>query len=276
MDYTEFIEAMLVEVRKHIPADVTVDRHAAVKNNGTVRVGLVLMRQGINMSPTIYLEEFYEQYLEGAGLLELARTLAALYEKVKVAESYPCGDIFSYQKVRDRIVYKLIQRKMNEELLRQVPYSEYLDLAVVFYVLLEGSAFGTATLLVRNEHLCQWNTTREEISEAARKNTPRLLPGTIEQLANYMYVLSNQKRNMGAAAMLYPDIMGEAESLIGENFYILPSSIHEVILIPESHGVNREQLKSMVEEINKTEVEPEDVLSDSVYYYSGKEGRILQ
>lgn len=276
MDYTEFIEAMHSEVRKYVPADVTVDRHAAVKNNGTVRVGLVFLRQGINMSPTIYLEEFYEQYLQGAGILELAGMFAGLYEKVKVAEPYPCEDIFSYQKVRDRIVYKLIQRKTNEELLRQVPYREYLDLAVVFYVLLEGSIFGTATLLVRNEHLRQWKATREEIDEAARKNTPRLLPGTIEQLAEYMYVLSNKKRNMGAAAMLYPDMMGEAQRMIGENFYILPSSIHEVILIPESHGANRVQLEAMVEEINKTEVEPEDVLSDSVYYYSGKEDRILQ
>lgn len=275
MDYTEFIEAMQSEVRRCVPPDVTVERHAAVKNNGTVRIGLVLIRQEVNMSPTIYLEEFYEQYLGGARVFELAGTLVSLYEKVKVAKSYPCGNIFSYQKVRDRIVYKLIQRKANEELLRHVPYREYLDLAVVFYVLLDGGAFGTATLLVRNEHLDQWRATREDVSAAAEKNTPYLLPAAIEQLADYMYVLSNQKRNMGAAVMLYPDIMREAKRTIGEDFYILPSSIHELILIPESHGVNRTQLKAVVEEINKTEVEPEDVLSDSVYYYSGKEDKVL-
>lgn len=275
MNYTDFIKAMQCEVKEQMEPEVMVEAHTAVKNNGTMRTGLILMRQGVNMSPTIYLEEFYEQYLSGVSIPELARTIQILYEKVKVTNSYPYENIMSYRKVREKIAYKLIRKESNEELLKRIPYEEYFDLAVVFYLLLENTAFGSATLLISNEHLRQWKVTKKEVYEAAKENTPELLPAEIEQLTDYMYVMTNRTRNLGAATLLYPDALERAGQMIGENFYILPSSIHEVILIPESYRVNRMQLEIMVEEINDTEVDAEEVLSDTVYYYSRKEKRVL-
>ena len=275
MNYTDFIKAMQCEVKEQMEPEVVVDSHTAVKNNGTMRTGLVLMCQGVNMSPTIYLEEFYEQYLSGISIPELARMVQILYEKVKVTNSYPYENIMSYRKIREKIAYKLIRKESNEELLEQIPYEEYFDLAVVFYILLENTAFGSATLLIRNEHLRQWRVTKKEVYEAAKENTPVLLPADIEQLTEYMYVMTNKTRNLGAAAILYPDALKKAARMIGGNFYILPSSIHEVILIPESYGASRMQLEIMVEEINENEVAAEEVLSDTVYYYSSKEQRVL-
>lgn len=275
MNYSEFVNAMQSKVREQMEPEVKVETHTAVKNNGTLRIGLVLMQRGVNMSPTIYLEEFYEQYQNGTDISELVQMIQNLYQRIKVEKSYPYEEILSYEKIKERIVYKLIQKKANEALLDQIPHEEYLDLAIVYYIMLEHTAFGTAAIQIRNEHLEMWGVEAAKISEMAKRNTPRLLPVELEQLTDYMYVLTNRARNLGAAVMLYPDIWKRVKDVIGENFYILPSSIHELILIPESYGVGRAQLEVMVNEINHTEVEEEEVLSGTVYYYSAKEERIL-
>lgn len=275
MDYTDFVRAMQNEVREQMGPGMVVEVHTAIKNNGAIRTGLVLMQEGLNISPTIYLEEFYEQYCDGIRMKDLAQKIQSLYEKVKVNSSYPYENILSYRKLKDKIVFKLINKKENHELLRQIPYEEYLDLAVVFYAVLEHTSFGTATLLIHNSHLRIWKVSKADIYKAAIMNTPRLMPMAIEQLTNYMYVVTNRYRNLGAAVMLYPDVWKKAVEKIGGSFYILPSSIHEVILIPENYGIGKIQLEVMVEEINNTEVDEEEILSDSVYYYNAKEGKVL-
>lgn len=275
MNYTEFINAVKAEVKKDMEPDIIVELHTAMKNNGTIRKGLMIARKGVNVSPAIYLEEFYEQYQKGKSLSLLAETIRQLYEQVKVQSSYPCENIFSYEKIKENIVYKVIRHQSNEALLEEVPYEKFLDLAVVCYVLLETTQFGNATLLVRNEHLKEWGVKKEDVFQAAKENTPRLLPMRFEKLTNFMFVLTNQIQNQGACAIRYPDALKKAWEIIGENFFVIPSSIHEMILIPESYGLNRMQLKIMTEEINEEEVENEEVLSDSIYYYSGKEERLL-
>lgn len=275
MNYTEFINAVKEEVKEHLEPDIIVELHTAMKNNGTIRKGLMIGRRGVNVSPAIYLEEFYEQYLKGKSISLLVETIQQIYEQVKVQNSYSCDNIFSYEKVKEKIVYKLIQREANENLLGEVPYEEFLDLALVFYVLLEATPFGNATLLVKNEHLGEWGVSKEEIMKAAEKNTPKLLPLRFEKLANFMYVMTNQPQNLGACTVCYPEACKKARETIGENFYVIPSSIHEMILIPESYGLNRLQLEIMAGEINSEDVEEEEVLSGNVYYYSGKEGRLI-
>lgn len=270
MDYKEFVCAMKKEVGECVRPGVTVELHHAVKNNGTHRQGLLLIESGINISPAIYLEEFYEQYQRGKTVPVLAETICTLYEKVKIRHSYPCENIMSYNKIKDRIVFKLISAKDNREILGNVPHKRYLRFAVVYYVLIEDDVFGTATLLIRYEHLRSWGVTQEQIMKAAEENTPRLFPARLDQLADQMYVLTNQKRNLGAGTVCYPGCLKEAWEEIGENYYVIPSSIHEMILIPESCGIERCHLEHMLREINEKEVEEEEVLSDYVYYYNGE------
>lgn len=275
MTYMEFVKEMECRVREQMQPDIQVELHTTAKNNNTRKIGLVLMQKGINMSPTIYMEEFYSRYLGGEEIPVLVQLVRDLYEKIKVQQSYPFQDILSFRKVQDKICYQLIQRSANKELLTQIPCDEYLDLAVVYYILLENTAFGDATLLIRNEHLRQWNVSPEDVAEAARRNTSRLLPLDLHPLTDYMYIMTNRARSLGAAVILYPGALEEAFKKLGGNFYLLPSSIHEMILVPESHGLRRTQLDVMVKEVNLKELEESEVLSDHAYYYSEKEKRIL-
>lgn len=275
MNYTEFMNAMLCEIRGQIGVEVRTELYTVTKNNGTRRTGILFKQTDSNLAPTIYLEEFYQKYLQGQQVPDLADSICSIYQEIRVKKTCDCQNLFDFNHVKEHIVYKLIRRDANEELLKQIPYEPFLDLAVVYYIQIDNTRFGSAAIQIRNEHLRYWRVEKEEIRRLAGKNTPRIYPVQIQQIVRFMYVATNEQCSLGAAVMRYPDFRGKVWGMIGEGFYILPSSIHEVILVPESFGMEPERMQEMVKEINQIGVAPEEVLSDSVYYSDGEEIRIV-
>ena len=275
MNYTEFMNAMLCEIRGQVDAQVRTELYTVTKNNGTRRTGILFKQEDSNLAPTIYLEEFYQKYLKGQQVPDLADSICSIYQEIRVKKTCDCQNLFDFNHVKEHIVYKLIRRDANEELLKQIPYEPFLDLAVVYYIQIDNTRFGSAAIQIRNEHLRYWRVEKEEIRRLAGKNTPRIYPVQIQQIVRFMYVATNEQCSLGAAVMRYPNFWEKVRGMIRGDFYILPSSIHEVILVPESFGLEPERMAEMVKEINQTGVAPEEVLSDSVYYFDGEEIRIV-
>lgn len=275
MNYTEFMNAMLCEIRGQVDAQVRTELYTVTKNNGTRRTGILFKQEDSNLAPTIYLEEFYQKYLKGQQVPDLADSICSIYQEIRVKKTCDCQNLFDFNHVKEHIVYKLIRRDANEELLKQIPNEPFLDLAVVYYIQIDNTRFGSAAIQIRNEHLRYWRVEKEEIRRLAEKNTPRIYPVQIRQIVRFMYVATNEQCSLGAAVMRYPDFREKVRGMIRGDFYILPSSIHEVILVPESFGLEPERMQEMVKEINQTGVAPEEVLSDSVYYFDGEEIRIV-
>ena len=275
MNYTEFMNAMLCEIRGQVDAQVRTELYTVTKNNGTRRTGILFKQEDSNLAPTIYLEEFYQKYLKGQQVPDLADSICSIYQEIRVKKTCDCQNLFDFNHVKEHIVYKLIRRDANEELLKQIPYEPFLDLAVVYYIQIDNTRFGSAAIQIRNEHLRYWRVEKEEIRRLAGKNTPRIYPVQIQQIVRFMYVATNEQCSLGAAVMRYPDFWEKVRGMIRGDFYILPSSIHEVILVPESFGLEPERMQEMVKEINQIGVAPEEVLSDSVYYFDGEEIRIV-
>lgn len=295
MNYQQFIEEVERRVKEKIEGNetMTVYIHTAVKNNGKERKGITVSEKGIHISPTIYLEEYFQQFQEGKPIEKIVEKILQLYEEVKC--SHPCEEslLQNYEELKGKFACKLIHRGKNEKLLNDIPYVPWMDLAIVVFVLLEVSPYGTATVLVRKEHLEIWGLTEAQLFDEAKKNTPILLPyqfcpmrKLLREICPYavdegeeeeesLYVLSNKLRSFGAASMLYDGILEKVGQKLGENYYILPSSIHEVIVVPESKSPVKQDLEEMVREINETQVEEEEVLSDRVYYFSRKENRLF-
>lgn len=295
MNYQQFIEEVERRVKEKIKGNetITVYIHTAVKNNGKERKGITVSEKGIHISPTIYLEEYFQQFQEGKPIEKIVEKILQLYEEVKC--SHPCEEslLQNYEELKGKFACKLIHRGKNEKLLNDIPYVPWMDLAIVVFVLLEVSPYGTATVLVRKEHLEIWGLTEAQLVDEAKKNTPILLPyqfcpmrKLLREICPYavdegeeeeesLYVLSNKLRSFGAASMLYEGILEKVGQKLGENYYILPSSIHEVIVVPESKSPVKQDLEEMVREINETQVEEEEVLSDRVYYFSRKENRLF-
>lgn len=295
MNYQQFIEEVERRVKEKIKGNetITVYIHTAVKNNGKERKGITVSEKGIHISPTIYLEEYFQQFQEGKPIEKIVEKILQLYEEVKC--SHPCEEslLQNYKELKGKFACKLIHRGKKEKLLNDIPYVPWMDLAIVVFVLLEVSPYGTATVLVRKEHLEIWGLTEAQLFDEAKKNTPILLPyqfcpmrKLLREICPYavdegeeeeesLYVLSNKLRSFGAASMLYDGILEKVGQKLGENYYILPSSIHEVIVVPESKSPVKQDLEEMVREINETQVEEEEVLSDRVYYFSRKENRLF-
>lgn len=247
MNYQQFIEEVERRVKEKIKGNetMTVYIHTAVKNNGKERKGITVSEKGIHISPTIYLEEYFQQFQEGKPIEKIVEKILQLYEEVKC--SHPCEEslLQNYEELKGKFACKLIHRGKNEKLLNDIPYVPWMDLAIVVFVLLEVSPYGTATVLVRKEHLEIWGLTEAQLFDEAKKNTPILLPyqfcpmrKLLREICPYavdegeeeeesLYVLSNKLRSFGAASMLYDGILEKVGQKLGENYYILPSSIHE-------------------------------------------------
>ncbi|MCI5610612.1 MAG: DUF5688 family protein [Roseburia sp.] len=291
MEFTNFTTLVQREVEKRAGENYRVKLNDVMKNNGVVLRGITLMQDDSNISPTIYLNPYYDAYENGDTTLgTVIDEVIDTYERNKINRSIDMKFFLNYETVRSRIIFKLINTEKNRELLRDVPYIPFHDLSIVFQCLVSEERFGNASILIHNVHLQLWKVNARELYECALENTP-LLQGyeladmntvleemkalggiddeEIEDMQQEvpMYVLSNKSRINGASCILYKDILKDFAMVVDKDLYVLPSSIHEVILLPSDGTQESEQLKEMVKEINQSQVEKEEVLSDSVYYY---------
>ncbi len=293
MNYQQFVMALKTKVANILGESATVTIHTALKNNGYERVGLTISEKHINLSPTIYLEEYFKHFEDDDSIDNIANSILHVYHDVRFDHSWQVHTISNFEMIKEKIVYKIIHAPQNETLLKTLPSLPYLDFAVVFYVLFEVDDNGTATIPVTEDLLRLWNTSLKELFHIAAKNTQKLLPPVfkpmrivVEELLEHpcdedlqdddiMFVLTNPLRSLGAACILYDNVLLHIGNFLKENYYVLPSSIHEVIIIPESQTPDKETLNNMIKEINETQVAIEDVLSDHVYYYDCKAKKLI-
>lgn len=296
MTYFQFIHAVEGKVKEEIDGNISVYIHSTVKNNGTRRHGLTIAEKGVNIFPTIYLEEYYEQFKNGGSVKKTAEDILKLYREVRFKSCFEGEFLKDFKKIKGKIVYHLVNCQANQELLSDAPYDEYLDLAVVYYVLLEVNSYGMASLMIKDEHLEMWNVTKKEVACEAQRNTRRLLPYEFRAMGelldelpiagrekdkgedkgkDLMYVLSNRIRSYGASVLLYEGQLDGIGAYLEENYYVLPCSVHEVIVVPESVSPGWEALNLLVDEVNKTQIDPEEHLSDHVYYYDRQVRRLI-
>jgi hypothetical protein len=300
MEYNSFVNAMISKIEEVLSPEVKIQKQPAIKNNGRERIGLVFRVSGINIAPSIYLEEYYRRFCSGEDLDSLAEDIIRFYRTVRVEKNFDDAELVKFEGVREKIIYQLVNYEMNRESLENRPYFRVYDLAAAFYVLLDVKEQGMITFAVDNSHMELWNITERELYQCAMENTPRLLEASFgciddvireiqacfslekeedleehEEGNNDMYILSNHVKNRGASAILYPHILEMIGEMLKSDYYILPSSIHEVIILPAGVGIQKSDLVQMVREINTTQVEEEEVLSQNVYYFDRKLKSIL-
>ena len=284
MNYQQFVVMIKEKAELLLEGNASIRIHTTLKNNGRVRTGLTISEEHVKVFPTIYLEEYYQQYLNGCSADAIAESIVGIYREVDFERVQQANAIKDLSAIQHKIVYKLIHSERNRELLQTLPHIPYLDLSIVFYILFDVDETGIATIPIANNLLQMWNIDLESLYKIAHANTARLLPAmfrpmhvVVEELTgvplkeipekDFMFVLSNSLRNFGASCILYDDILPQIAGQLGESFFILPSSIHEVIIVPESECPTKKDLSEMISEINQTQVDLEEVLSDRVYRY---------
>lgn len=297
MTYQDF-ESQIVElITTELSDECTIDTKPVIKNNGITLHGLVINNGKCNISPTIYLDYYYKEFENGADIDKLAKQVVAQYKKFELDEDFDISVFTDYEKCKDNISFKLINYEKNKELLEDIPHIKYLDLAIVFYYLLEGGLNETSSILIRNSHMEHWGVDKVDLMVQAQNNTPRLLQSEIRSLTDVvkeiladnpmaitpedepmdqtMYVLTNKLKLYGACCILYKNLLEEFAEQHDCDFYIIPSSVHEVLLVPCSKELDSEYLTSLVQEVNSSELSTEDILSDHVYLYSRKNKEVI-
>ncbi|MCM1183832.1 MAG: DUF5688 family protein [Roseburia sp.] len=295
MEFTSFTGLIKDEVERRVGGEYRISIRDVMKNNGVVLCGLTLRQDDSNISPTIYLNAYYDAYQNGQTTLGgIVDEVLELYERNRVNRSIDMRKFLDYEAVRHRIVYKLINTEQNRELLQDIPHIAFHDLSIVFQFLITEECFGSATILIHNAHLKIWNVSVTELYKRARQNTPILNKYEIKSMSEVLcelshgggaaggdekaqiplYVLSNRSRVHGAACMLYPDLLKDFAEAMGQDIYIIPSSVHEVLLLPADSREEVAYIKEMIQEVNDTQVNAEEVLSYSVYFYARGEGKV--
>ena len=297
MEFEEFANAVVENISERLPESfqtAKISLQMVMKNNDLRLTGLTIRRDGSNIAPTIYLEQFYEKYKEGADFGDILEEIAEIRVENDAPENFDVSKIMDLPRYKNRIFPKLIGAGWNRDLLEKRPHVMIADLAVTFYIDLGSYGDGNMSIPIHNGLRDAWGVTADELYDIAVSNLSSSGQGTFESIndvigdllaslipdeencqdenSNDMYVLSNRKRIDGASLLLDKGMMQRVIDRIGEDFYILPSSIHECIILPAIPEMDVAELTAMVREINATQVSVGDRLSDNVYRYTLSEG----
>ena len=288
MGYDEFVQELtgMLEEKMGDRCRVRVDR--VIKNNGVSRESLTIARPGDRISPIIYLEDYYEKHRRGRDMRRICEEIRTLWENSSLPRRVEVDFLRDWNLVKDRIVCRIVGAHRNRERLKNAVCRPVLDMEIIYYYMFDTRDECMAGVMVNREFLDFWHVTAAQVDAAAAENTKRIYPPVLKSLEGILaelmledvpaqtgqqvYVLTNSINMNGAYWMCDEDVMDGISDQLGDHFLVLPSSIHECMILPEDSGMTPGEMAVMVSEINRTEVNPEEVLTDSVYRYERGKG----
>lgn len=293
MSYEEFKAWAADEIRAWLPpeyadADVSIHR---MEKLGLAYDGMTVVRSGQRAAAAVNLTAFYDMYQEGKTTGDIIHEMADV--AVMQAPQMEYSVFSDYEAAKDHLFIRVANKEANADVLAGMPHKEVEDLAITYHVLVNHDQNGIASAPVTDDLLRHYGVTAEQLHEDAIANSQRMLPAQLDSMQNMLFgmmtpeasdtlrdepypgstmlVLTNNVQLNGAAALFYPGVMDQAAERLGGNFIVLPSSTHEVIMIPADGMTDFRSLEQMVKDINRSQVAPEERLSDHVYHYDAQE-----
>ena len=292
MSFEKFTEDVLKEIYMKMGDTYQIRKRDMVKNNDVKLTGIEVIKEEANIGPCVYLDEFYRKYeSDGMRFGEIVDEVHRLILKhEKDTPDVDLSGFRSWETVRGNIFPKLVNAEQSKELLAKIPHRNFMDLAVVYYaVARDHEQKDIGTILIYNGHMEIWGQEEENLYRTAMMNmcvdgeadftdirtivermTGISFPDNDSQDTD-MYVLTNSRRCFGAAEILDKRTLRMVADQVGDRFIVLPSSVHETLVMPSKDETEYKQLADMVRDINKSLVEAEERLSDHVYVYSRDE-----
>lgn len=264
-----------------------------IPKNNTAKKGITIKFDNIALAPTIYPDSYYQDWQDGRSMSDIVSGIRSeLIKTVPGLSHFNVGSINRDSAV-NHLYAAVVGHENNKEWLKNIPHERIADLAVFAKWKFDNADRDSMVAAkVTEPLLAHLQLTKEEALKIAKTNTARSAQfesmdtimknimmdnGMDKELADMMLsdqstplsVLKNESGIDGAALIACPEVLKAVQKEIGEDFYILPSSIHEVLVLPKSFNDDVEDLKQMVSSVNEAEVPPEDRLSDNVYEFDG-------
>ena len=301
MKAIQFYTNLTETLKENLGTDWTIELHTdVILNNGTTHIALILYKNGEKLHPQIYLERFFEDYKRGKTMKEILQDVMTTYEEaLKNINPDSLSGIEDWEQVKGRLAFRLLSKERNKETLENYVYKEFLDLAAIVTFCAEIDEQGVKAIRVTHDLAELWNVSKEEILQAAEENTEALFPVRMEPILDTLcrvadisrddlpeevlaeedspqiMVLTNYLGVNGATVLLYDSFLQQVYEKLGGKFIILPCSIHEVIVMPSASAPSAADSQKMVEQINRSAVKEEEILSDSVYLYDGEKAILV-
>ncbi len=294
MTYLEFIQKVRDGIAACCDERDEVILKTITKNNGLKLDAVVIQREGRDISPSIYLKRYFEEYEDGMSIEQIIDTIMFIEKNCKLECDLRTKDLTAFDYVKDHVCMKLVNTNRNAEMLADMPSRTVLDLSIIYYVLVDTKDDCVASYLIRHENCKNWGVTEEQLYKIAKENTFNLFPVTVTSMYDMvlsmmpsdaseelqealetmnsaengtMFVVTNDRKHFGATAFLYEEFLNTFAQAHGD-FIILPSSVHELIFLTDVHEPDRDWLYHMVRNVNETELSTDEVLSESVYRYN--------
>lgn len=288
MNIKEFSESV-VEILKEKFENYDILLQEVVKNNGMKYHGISIKKKGSNIAPNIYLDKFYE---DNKSITETANMIANLYEEHSGDKlDVDVSSIQNFEVMKDKLVIKLVNKNLNKETMETCPFIPFGDLIIIFNLALAtDDTYGLASVKVTTNIFKEWGVSIDELVKYGFENTRKLLPlkigsmidtlkemtkeavpeGLIDDMneENKMYVVSSKTKMFGSYILSDKESLNAITKEINiDKIYILPSSVHELIILPYSDVYDPLYLQDMVKTVNETSVPVEEILSNNVYIY---------
>lgn len=287
----EFMEELVKTINSLMGDGYKAEIHCVEKINTGKLDALIILNAESCVSPSFYIDGFYKDYKDGKASLDgTAKDIINIYynNTCMTASSSICKCLDDREWMEERMFLQLINTSKNKGLLKDSLYMDFKGLSLVLYIMAVDSGKGLCKIRVTKEICKKFGWNEREILHHALENTEKLFPYNVFPLhellqkttdstditikdippvENGMMVLTNNRGINGAAAAFYPDVLKEISEKHGKSLFLLPSSIHEFIVLEDDGIYNPEHFESMVREVNRSAVEPEEILSDNVYYY---------
>ena len=302
MTKEEFANKMRDRIEMEMGEGYEVSVLKVAKNNGVEMTGISVKNVKTNISPTLYVDQFYEDLQHGRGMDELLDKAASSIKAGMPSKDFDMDFFKDFDRVKDKICYRLVNAKENAEMLGKIPHESFLDLAIEYYCPVDDPGIGKGSILITNDHLKHWGVTQEDVKEAAAKNTPCINPARCYSMENMlgsmmgfeeerdtdelpedlyhqdgfgsMHILTNQEKTYGACVMLYEDFMRKVSEAAGNDLFVIPSSVHELIILPKTGENDAGHLQEIIREVNENTVSKQEFLSNNLYLYDAEAQRL--
>ena len=307
--FKEFQEEIKSRILEYLPPEyeqARVEVRTMEKNNGLQLQGLCILKEGEHITPNIYLENFFEEWSsQKLTMEEVLNQIAKIQMYHEHRVSFDASLVTDLEKVKENIVGRLVNGEYNAKRLQNLPHTSFEDLAMTYHIhVVSGEIEGSVE--VTNQMLKEYGMDVKELHELAMGNMERMYPLSFDSMENIMknilksqmmeegmeaaraetvagemvsqvqnefnlYVISNEDNLYGAAALFYPGVQEMLAEKMGGDYVVLPSSLHEVLILKAEPHLDLEAMQEMVKEVNLTQVAAKDKLSDHIYVYDAKE-----
>ena len=283
-NYEEFKEALTKNMKERLGKEAEVTVHTVAKTNHTEE-HITICFPETKVAPSVNLRAIFREYEKSGNIDTVAENLMEMFSRIPEGFQMP---MLTVEEAKENIFYQLISKEKNEALLKDCLYREVPDTDLV--MILRWKCGEDATFIVKHDIAEHLNLPESELFRFADDNLASkhcIFQGINEMLAGMLgfdeddipdvdfglYVLTNADKQYGATMMLRADAIDMVRQKLGCSFYILPSSTHEVLIVPDRDELEPETLRAMVKEVNQTEVADSDVLSNHIYR-CGSDGKV--